>query len=319
MMDEQGKTTGMVFDIQKYSMHDGPGVRTLVFLKGCPLRCKWCSNPESISPQYQVMCLAEQCVSCGWCIDACPAGVHIMAAVGNGPPQHQIDRAATCVGCGVCAGSCSGKALRIAGKEMTVDEVISVVMEDQFFYLTSGGGMTLGGGEPTFQPAFAGAILRQVRLNGVHTAMETCGQSTWEVYQELAPCTDLFLYDLKLMDADLHRMHTGVGNERILDNLTRLLELGANVLVRIPLVPGVNDDLKSLSEALSWLEKASKTATGLKAVEVLPYHRLGQSKYRQLDEEYPLGDMVGHTDAQLEEIETILSQFNLPARIVKYG
>lgn len=318
-MSEQGTTKGVVFDIQKYSMHDGPGVRTLIFLKGCPLRCKWCSNPESISSAFQVMCLADQCVSCGRCIDVCPTGVHKMVAVSKGPSQHQVDRAATCIGCGACAKSCPGKALRIAGKEMTVDEVVSVIMQDEFFYLTSGGGVTIGGGEPTFQHAFAGAILRQARRNGVHTAMETCGQSTWEIYQELAPYTDLFLYDLKHIDTALHRINTGVGNERILDNLARLLELGANVLVRIPLIAGVNDDLKSLVGALTWLEKASQNYANLRGIEVLPYHRLGESKYHQLDEAYPMGDMVGHTDVQLQEIERVLLQFNLPARIVKHA
>ena len=318
-MSEQSMTKGVVFDIQKYSMHDGPGVRTLVFLKGCPLRCKWCSNPESISTAYQVMCLADQCVSCGRCIDVCPSGVHKMAAVSNGPPLHQVDRTATCIGCGVCARSCPAKALRIAGKEMTVDEVVSVIMEDQFFYLTSGGGVTIGGGEPTFQPAFAGAILRQARLNGVHTAMETCGQSTWEVYRDLVPYTDLFLYDLKHIDPDRHKANTGVSNERILDNLARLLELGANVVVRIPLIAGVNDDIDALSGALSWLEKTAKKASNLKGVEVLPYHRLGESKYQQLDEAYPMGATTGHTDDQLKEIEKILLQFNLPTRIVRHG
>lgn len=318
-MSEQGMTKGVVFDIQKYSMHDGPGVRTLVFLKGCPLRCKWCSNPESISSVFQVMCLADQCVSCGRCIDVCPSGVHKMLAVSNGQPQHQVDRMATCIGCGACTKSCSAKALRIAGKEMTVDEVVNVIMEDQFFYLTSGGGVTIGGGEPTFQPAFAGAILRQARLNGVHTAMETCGQSTWEIYQELAPYTDLFLYDLKHIDSDRHKANTGVGNERILDNLTRLLEFGSNVLVRMPLIVGVNDDVESLSGALTWLEKTANGATNLKGVEVLPYHRLGESKYHQLGQEYPMGTMVGHTDDQLKEVEKILLQFNLPVRIVKHG
>lgn len=318
-MSEQGTIKGVVFDIQKYSMHDGPGVRTLVFLKGCPLRCKWCSNPESISPVFQVMCRADQCVSCGRCITVCPSDVHKMVAVSNGQSQHQVDRTATCIGCGACAKSCSAKALRIAGREMTVDEVVNVIMEDQFFYFTSGGGVTLGGGEPTFQPVFAGAILRQARLNGVHTAMETCGQSTWEVYRELAPHTDLFLYDLKHIDPDKHKANTGVSNERILNNLTRLLEFGANVLVRIPLISGVNDDPDSLSGALAWLEKIASNAANLKGVEVLPYHRLGESKYYQLDEEYPMGSMIGHTDDQLKKIEKILLQFNLPARIVKHG
>jgi pyruvate formate lyase activating enzyme len=318
-MSEQAQARGVVFDIQKYSMHDGPGVRTLVFLKGCPLRCKWCSNPESMSSEFQVMCLADQCVSCGRCVNVCPNGVHTMLSVANGQTQHQVNRGAACIGCGACAQSCPGKALRIAGREMTVDEVVGVVMEDQFFYMTSGGGVTIGGGEPTFQHAFAGAILRQCRANGVHTAMETCGYAPWDVYRELAPYTDLFLYDIKHVDSVQHKTYTGVGNERILDNLQRLFAMGANVLVRVPLICGVNDAPEMLSGTLAWLEKASQGAANLKGVEVLPYHRLGVTKYWQLDKEYPMGDMVSHTDAQLAEVETLLSRFSLPARIVKHG
>lgn len=318
-MSEQAQAKGVVFDIQKYSMHDGPGVRTLVFLKGCPLRCKWCSNPESISSAYQVMCLSDQCVSCGRCIDVCPQGVHAMLSVANGLTEHQVNRNATCIGCGACAERCPAKALRIAGREMTVDEVVGVVMEDQFFYITSDGGVTIGGGEPTFQHEFAGAILRQCRSNGVHTAIETCGQAAWEIYQELAPHTDLFLYDIKHIDADLHKEYTGTSNERILDNLRRLLDLGANVLVRIPLICGVNDAPEMLTETFSWLEKTAQGAANLKGVEVLPYHRLGVTKYRQLDLEYPMGEMVSHTDAELAEIGALLSRFDLPARIVRHG
>ncbi|ABA88196.1 1,2-ethanediol dehydratase-activating enzyme, putative [Syntrophotalea carbinolica DSM 2380] len=318
-MSEQVQAKGVVFDIQKYSMHDGPGVRTLVFLKGCPLRCQWCSNPESISPEFQVMCLADQCVSCGKCLAVCPNGVHAMESVANGSSQHRVERSVTCIGCGACAKVCPAKALRIAGKEMTVDDVVKVVMEDQFFYMTSGGGVTIGGGEPTFQHDFAAAILKQCRLNGVHTAMETCGQASWETYELLAEHVDLFLFDLKHADSDLHKKFTGVGNERILQNLKGLIELGASVLVRIPLICGVNDAPETLSAAMTWLKSTAKNAANLKGVEVLPYHRLGASKYRQLDMDYPLTDMASHTDAQLAQIQDLLSGFDLPARIVKHA
>jgi pyruvate formate lyase activating enzyme len=318
-MSERGQEKGVVFDIQKYSMHDGPGVRTLVFLKGCPLRCRWCSNPESISPRFQVMCLAEQCVSCGRCLSVCPTGVHTMVSIGNGLPQHRVDRAAHCTGCGACAAACGARALRIAGREMTVGEVVNVVMEDHFFYMTSGGGVTIGGGEPTMQPAFAGAILRQCKNNGLHTALETCGQAPADVYRELAGSTDLFLYDIKHIDSAQHRVNTGVGNERILENLALILDLGANVLVRLPLIAGVNDSPAALSGVLKWLEHLSYGKGNFKGVEVLPYHRLGATKYRQLDMEYPMGEMVGHTDAQLAEIENLLSGFDFAARIVKHG
>ncbi|APG25301.1 choline TMA-lyase-activating enzyme [Syntrophotalea acetylenica] len=318
-MSEQGQLQGMVFDIQKYSMHDGPGVRTLVFLKGCPLRCKWCSNPESLAPGFQVMCLAEQCVSCGRCVEVCPAGVHTLVAVDNGPMQHRIDRQAACTGCGACVASCGARALRVAGREMTVGEVVEVVMEDHFFYMTSGGGVTVGGGEPTMQHDFAGAILRECRRNGVHTAMETCGQAAAEVYRELAGCTDLFLFDLKHIDSERHRAFTGAGNERILANLGMLLDMGANVVVRMPLIAGVNDDVAALSGTLDWLVRAAQGKANLRGVEVLPYHRLGVTKYRQLDMQYPMGEMPAHTPAQLAEVDAILARYDLPVRIVKHG
>ncbi|MCD6527736.1 MAG: choline TMA-lyase-activating enzyme [Desulfuromonas sp.] len=317
-MAEEREIKGLVFNVQKYSIYDGPGTRTLVFLKGCPLRCRWCSNPESLSPKQQILLLRDKCVACGKCVPVCPLAIHSIEVDAAGEPQHLVDRSLDCTGCGACVQVCPNAALRLAGEEMTVQQVVDIVLEDEPFYWNSGGGMTLSGGEPTMQPEFATAILRAVKEEGIHTAMETCGQADPEVYERLYRYVDLFLYDLKHGDSAKHKELTGVGNERIRDNLSRLLQLGARVVVRMPLIAGINDDLDSLRKTMTFLEVLRKEGGRIEGVEILPYHRYGVGKYEQLGQEYGLADIEGYSDEQLADFETFFAQFDLPVKLIKH-
>lgn len=309
---------GLVFNVQKYSIHDGPGTRTLVFLKGCPLRCQWCSNPESISPKQQILLMDDLCVNCGKCVPVCPVGIHSIEVNDAGEPKHLVDRSIDCTGCSACVKVCPVDALRLAGEEMTVDQVVKIVQEDETFYWSSGGGMTLGGGEPTMQPEFATAILRAVKEEGIHTAMETCGQAQVEVYESLYRYVDLFLYDIKAGDTARHKRLTGVGSEQILFNLKRLVQLGAKIVVRMPLIAGINDDRDELRASLSIIEGLRKDGGRIEGVEVLPYHRYGVNKYSQLGQDYPLDEIEGYSEDQLAELETLFTEFDLPIRLVKH-
>jgi pyruvate formate lyase activating enzyme len=316
-MDSNLEKRGVIFNIQKYSIHDGPGVRTIVFFKGCPLRCRWCSNPEGISSKYQVMTLEDRCISCGKCVEACPQGVHSLQLLSDGSVKHQVNRESICIGCGQCEANCSQEAVRIAGREVTVKEVMDVIMQDSAFYWSSGGGVTLGGGEVTRQPDFAVAILKECKKQGIHTVIETCGYTEWNVMKELAKYVDLFLYDLKHIDSEEHRRLTGVNNERILKNMIGLFQIGANVTVRMPLITNMNDSREVLEKAIKFVEIVSKDGN-LQGIEILPYHKLGVSKYKQLGLKYSINEDFGYNRKQLEEIEEFLKKFNLPIRVVKH-
>ena len=259
---------GRVFDIQRFSIHDGPGIRTTVFLKGCPLRCRWCHNPESIQPGPILSYVAARCIGCSACVAACPHGAH-RVEVG----QHVLDRA-RCVGCGACAAACCGGALDLVGREMEPQAVLDVVLRDQSFYQASGGGMTLSGGEPTMQADFAQALCEGAKGLGIHCAVETCGYTDPAYLERLAGVVDLFLFDLKETDPRLHEEFTGVPLAPILANLRRLHDLGASVVLRLPLVPGLNDR----TDHFEAVARLVNTLTKLKGIEQIPYHPMGQSK-----------------------------------------
>lgn len=269
---EKGDTVGMVFDIQRFSLYDGPGVRTVVFLKGCPLRCIWCHNREGLSSKPQILFDHTRCIGCMDCVDACPEGCHLK--VGE---QHTFDRTA-CTACGSCAGQCCTGALRLAGMEMTPEEVMEQVLRDCGVYQASGGGMTLSGGEPFAQPEFALRLLRHAKEAGLHTAVETSGYTTADIIREAVSCTDLFLYDYKVTDPERHQMLCGVTNERILRNLKLLDTLGAEVILRCPIVPGMNDSL----DHIRGIGEVAVAYGCIKAVHLEPYHRLGLDKAARL-------------------------------------
>lgn len=262
--------TGLVLDVLRGSLHDGPGIRTTVFLKGCPLRCVWCHNPESQAAAPVVSFRAEACTGCGACAAVCPHGVHRVAP----PPEHTLDRT-RCTGCGVCVAACPAGALERKGERRSAGAVFDEVAADRAYCEATGGGMTLSGGEPLAQPDFACALLRLARDAGISTAVETCGHVSWRTLEATLGLTDLYLYDCKGIDAARHRENTGADNALILENLERLIAAGARVALRCPLVPGRNDaeaDLRALA--------AFRAALGsrVEGMEIMPYHRSGNAK-----------------------------------------
>lgn len=311
--------TGRVFNIQKYSIHDGNGVRTLVFFKGCPLSCKWCSNPEGISYKFEVMNNRDACITCGKCIQVCPRGIHKQKLDLEGKVVHFVDRELTCTGCRLCEQVCPTKALEIAGEDKTISQILNIVLQDALFYLSSGGGITLGGGEVTAQGNFAVELLKEAKSEGLNTAIETCGYTSQKVIERFAQYTDLFLFDLKSMDPDRHQHLVGVRNERVLDNLEYLLNRGSQVSIRMPLIKGINDSHEELSMAMDYIKRISDGKTNLVSVDILPYHKLGVAKYTKLDLTYPLlYQDLSYTEGELDLITEFLSTTGLPVKLLKH-
>ena len=269
---------GLIFNIQKFSIHDGPGVRTTVFLKGCPLQCKWCSNPESQLSRVQVMYHRENCVHCKKCVHTCPESAVTVAEDG----RIHIDFR-KCSGCLTCIQGCPGRALTNEGEYKTVDDVLDVCMQDIDFYEESGGGVTISGGEGMVQPDFAEALIRRLKEKGVHTAIETTGCVRPEVFHRLAPLFDLLLFDVKHHDAEKHREGTGVGTDLIHRNLRWAYEQGLSVLPRIPVIPDFNADLTNAEGIAALLREI-----GLTRVQLLPFHQMGERKYEFLNREYAM-------------------------------
>jgi pyruvate formate lyase activating enzyme len=259
---------GRITEIQRFSIHDGPGIRTTVFLKGCPLHGWWCHNPETQRTAPQLAFTASKCIACGACVAACPRG-----AQGLGAEGRSIDRS-RCTVCGDCVKACPTGALELIGREVGVDEVIAEVERDRPFYKQSGGGMTLSGGEPLLQADFATALLQAAKAAGLHTCVETCSQVDPAVLDRVLPHVDLFLCDFKETDSGRHRTWTGVGNERILANLRRLHAAGARMQLRCPIIPGLNDR----DEHFAGIAALARELAGIEGVELMPYHSLGEGK-----------------------------------------
>lgn len=265
---------GTIFNIQRFSIHDGPGIRTTVFLKGCPLSCAWCHNPESQHAQPEIMVQTEKCVGCGACVAICPTGA---ATVIEGQRV-----AKPCPACGRCLSVCPQGALELVGKMMTVDEVMLEILKDQLFYDESGGGVTFSGGEPLQQPAFLQALLASCCQHGMHTVVDTSGYAPWPVVEKIAPLVDLFLYDVKLLLDERHLRYVGTSNKLMLHNLQRLVKI-SHVQVRIPIIPGVNDDETNLQATADFLKPLP-----LQGIKLLAYHNYGVPKYARLGKVYRL-------------------------------
>lgn len=296
---------GCVFNIMKYSIHDGPGIRTTVFMKGCPLTCWWCHNPESQQVKRQVVRFPDRCIGCGKCAEACTTG-----AIAIEDKRMKVD-IKKCISCGSCAEVCYAGAVEMAGKAMTAAEVIKEVEKDNIFYEESGGGVTFSGGEPFMQPEFLLEMLRSCKKKGIHTTVDTCGFVKKDILGEHSEFIDLFLYDLKMMDDAKHKKYTGVSNELILNNLKELTKLGKRIFIRIPIIPGINDDDANLEETGKFLSALN----GIEQINVLPYHNIAMEKYKRLGEEYSLADIKTPSDDRMNEIAQKLKAFGFKVKI----
>jgi pyruvate formate lyase activating enzyme len=296
---EQG--AGLVFDIKRFSIHDGPGIRTTIFLKGCPLNCWWCHNPEGQRMEPELILRPERCIGCGACLDVCESGAVVLEG------DVIVTRRARCTACGACVDVCYTEARELVGRHMTVDQVMDEIGQDVAFYDQSGGGVTFSGGDPLAQPAFLRDLLRACQTRGVHTALDTCGHAPWEVLDGVREDVDLFLYDLKLMDDARHREFTGVSNELILGNLEALSRKGHQIVLRVPIIPGINDD----EENLRRIAVLAADLPSLERVDLLPYHRIGRDKYQRLGRPCPMPDIDPPSQAELATIEEMLQGFGL--------
>ena len=295
------KDQGIVFDVKHFAVHDGPGVRVTVFLKGCPLQCLWCHSPESQDDAPEIMVYPERCIGCLECVRNCP--VHVLVNPGDPNPSG-------CIKCGACSETCYSGARTLVGKYYSVEDILREVGRDKLLIDESGGGVTVSGGEPLSQHEFTYELLRALKREGYHTALDTCGYSCWGHLERLLPYTDLVLYDLKHVDTNTHLKLVGKDNALIISNLRKLSKRNVNIVVRIPLIPGINDskqDLKRLARLLRDMR--------LDLVEILPYHRLGVPKYESLGREYTLGCLETYNTTQLLEIQEYLRLFGLKTTV----
>ena len=288
--------TGMLMDVKRMAVHDGPGLRTTLFLKGCPLSCLWCHNPEGQSMKPQVAFYAEKCVGCDACVRVCPQQV----------ARNMCNRE-QCTACGACAAACPTGARKQYGREITVDEALKIALEDRAFY-GKNGGVTLSGGEPLMQPEFALEVLHRAKEAGVTTALDTCGHAPWSVYERSLAVCDVYLYDLKHMDSAMHKRLTGQGNELILSNLQKLSQAGARIQVRIPLIPGLNDSAEHIEAAGEFLQSIAP-----ECVKVLPYHQMARMKYEGLGMTDTLPESAEDLSARLDRATAQLKAKGLNA------
>lgn len=290
--ERRERLSGIVTNIQRFSIHDGPGIRTTVFMKGCNLRCFWCHNPETwhLKPELQVF--PQKCIGCGACLEACANDAHVMTEQGK---RFFRER---CEGCGACADVCYAGALVLVGDRVSVDDVMAEVLADRAFYENSGGGVTLSGGEPTLQMDFAYAILSESKDAGIHTAIETNAHCRWEDLARLLPVTDLVMTDIKHMDPEFHRAVTGVSNARILENHRRLMATDKPVILRTPVIPTVNASDEAIHAIAAYVHElgeiraASDSEGQMPRLELLPFHKLASDKFRSLDLPYEAQELT---------------------------
>lgn len=298
-------TTGIIFDVKKFSIHDGPGIRTTVFFKGCPLSCWWCHNPEGQATELELMFRPNRCLRCEACLSVCAQGAISMD--GDLP----VTDSEKCTLCGACVEVCYSEARETVGREVTVAQVMREIERDVAFYDESGGGVTFSGGEPLLQHDFLLALLQACREKEIHTAVDTCGHSPWETLDSIREYVDLFLYDLKVMDDGKHRKFTGASNNLALNNLQALSKEGHSVVIRVPLIPGINDDDENIRETGAFAAGLGS----LQRVDLLPYHPTAIEKYTRLDRRYELPQIPSPTDRQMTSVAQTLRRFGLQVQI----
>lgn len=315
-MEGLTRQEGCVFNIQRYTIHDGPGIRTEIFLKGCPLHCIWCSNPEGIHRAPEVGVRASRCIGtdkCGLCIGVCPQSSRDVFVIKE-KKVIGINRE-VCSGCLSCAEKCPADALKAWGKRMSIPEAMRVVMTDKPFYDNSGGGVTLSGGEPLVQWRFVRGILEQCRERGVHTCVETAMMIHPDILDEILPLADLIICDIKHMDPDKHRAYTGVSNGLILDNIRKTVNLGKPTVIRIPVIPGHNDSRENIIASAVFV--AEELNNRIRQLQLLRYRKLGEEKYEALGIAYPMGDFkapapeAGEND--IRELAALMREYGVPA------
>jgi pyruvate formate lyase activating enzyme len=274
-------------------------------MKGCPLRCRWCSNAESMNAKPELGIIIDRCNGCGYCIDVCPENaLHL-------ENEKVVINREKCNACGECVAICSPEAITVYGKEMSVDDVLKEVLKDREFYSGSNGGVTVSGGEPLRQPEFVKGLFSRCKKEGIHTCIETCGYVSTDTFKEILPMTDYILFDLKHMDTNVHKEFTGVDNEIIKDNARLVAKSGSSVLFRMPVIEGVNGTEENIRETAEFI----KTLGGEKSVELLPYHRLGIGKYKTLGKKYPGEELNTPSDEVIEKIKTIFESYGIKCTI----
>lgn len=296
---------GKVYDIQKFAIHDGPGIRTLVFMLGCPLKCLWCSTPQTQKPSPEILYIESNCKKCLRCVDECPEKVITFS-----DEKIKIDRK-LCTTCGQCVDVCPNQALKIVGDQRTVEELFQDVMKDNPFYRRSGGGVTIGGGEATMQQEFVTALLKKCKEIYIHTAMETCGYVKWEEMEKILEYIDLLYFDIKHMDSHIHKELTGVPNELILENARNASKMRPTI-IRIPIIPGYNDSEENL---LNTAKFAAELGENLLRIELLPYHRFGIGTYEQLGRIYELKDVEPPSEEYMLKLKKLIESCGVKAQV----
>ena len=312
MTEDYRQLKAPIFNIQSYSIHDGPGIRVTVFEKGCPLRCLWCANPESNTAAPQLMTYSSKCTGCGRCVDVCPKKAIHVGQIEEGGKYIAITDRDLCVDCGACVKVCPADAREIAGELKTVQEVIDQVLKDKLFLDTSGGGMTISGGEMLAHPDFSAALLRAAKEEGLHTAVESCSFAPRDVIDKVYRYVDLALLDIKQMDSAKHLEYTGVDNVRILDNIRHIHnDLGVKTIIRVPVITGYNDDKVNIAETAKWVRDNLGSDV---EIDLLPYHRLGESKNEALGNYEKLGIDVP-SDEYMQELKALAEKYVEKAKI----
>jgi len=296
---------GIIFDIKRYAIHDGPGIRTTVFFKGCPLRCLWCCNPESYKMSPEIIYTERRCIHCGTCQMVCPNN-----AIKISKNKLEIIRE-NCNGCGICAIECPANALELSGKTYSVKELLAEVEKDSIFYHKSEGGITVSGGECTMQSKFLLSFLKKCKEKYFHVTLDTCGFVEWNIFKKIIEFVDLVLFDVKIINEEKHIKYTGKSNKLILENLNKLSKIGIPIIIRIPLIPGFNNSEKEISAIADIVSKLKD----IQEVNILPYHRLGESKHTRLGNEYKMKDIKPPNDACLEKAKSFFTSKGIKIKI----